>query len=113
MLGSEQGRLAYELAKQSSLNVIGVEPDPAKAEASREALQRAGLHGIRVTILNLPLDAMPLSNYFANLIVSDSHMLTGELPCPAESVARYLKPCGGVLMMGSPASVTRPEATIR
>ncbi len=43
VLGSEQGRLAYELAKQSSLNVIGVEPDPAKAIASRNALQRAGV----------------------------------------------------------------------
>ncbi len=35
VVGSEQGRLAYELAQQSELTVIGVEPDADKAAASR------------------------------------------------------------------------------
>lgn len=112
VLGSEQGRLAAELARQSSLSVFGVEPDAAKATASRAALERAGLHGVRVTILNLPLDEMPLSNYFASLIVSDSLLRNGTMPCEAESVARHLKPCGGTILLGSLASAPSAPAKI-
>lgn len=111
VLGSEQGRLAYELAIQSQLTVIGVEPDANKATVSREALQRAGIHATRVTIVNAPLansqvtgmNELPFSNYFANLIVSDSYLLSGRLPCEPERVARHLKPCGGVAVLGRPA----------
>ena len=42
VVGSEEGHLACELAKQSKLNVIAVEPDRNKAEASRRALEKAG-----------------------------------------------------------------------
>lgn len=100
--GSEQGRLAYELARQSELQIIGVEPDPDKAAASRASLTRAGLHGTRVTIFCRPLGELPFSNYFANLIVSDSMLLTGQVPDRPEHLARHLKPCGGVAMVGRP-----------
>ncbi len=103
VLGSEQGRLAYELAQQSELTVIGVEPDAAKAAESRQALERAGVHATRVTIVNAPLDQLPFSNYFATLIVSDSLLLGGKLPCDPEQIARHLKPCGGVAILGRPA----------
>ena len=43
VLGSEQDRLAYELAQQSELMIYAVESDAAKAAASRKALQRAGI----------------------------------------------------------------------
>ena len=102
VVGSEQGRLAYELARQSELQVIGVEPDPEKAAASRETLTQAGMHGTRVTIFCRSLDELPFSNYFANLIVSDSMLLTGELPGPPDRLARHLKPCGGVAIVGQP-----------
>ena len=102
VLGSEQGRLAYELAKQSELMIYAVEPDADKAAQSRDALQQAGIHATRVTILNLPIEELPLSNYFANLIVSDSMLLTGKLPCSPEKVSRHLKPCGGVVILGQP-----------
>ena len=95
VLGSEEGRLAYELSEQSDLTVIAVEPDAGKADRSRRLMQRAGVHGWRVTIVNAPLDRLPFSNYFANLIVSDTHLSTGKLPCDPEHVARHLKPCGG------------------
>ncbi|MCG8650301.1 MAG: PQQ-like beta-propeller repeat protein, partial [Pirellulales bacterium] len=104
VLGSEHGRLAYELARQSELTVLAVEPDAEKARASRAALERAGVHATAVTVLNLPLDRLPLSNYFANLIVSDSLLLNGKLPCRPEHVARHLKPCGGVAILGRPTS---------
>ncbi len=103
VLGSEQGRLAYELAQQSELTIIGVEPDATKAAESRQALERAGVHATRVTIVNAPLDQLPFSNYFATLIVSDSLLLDGKLPCDPEQIARHLKPCGGVAILGRPA----------
>lgn len=104
VLGSEEGRLAYELSQQSKLTIIGVEPDADKAVKSRKTLERAGLHATRITIVNAPLDDLPFSNYFATLIVSDSQLLTGKLPCDPEFAARHLKPCGGVAILGRPAT---------
>ena len=102
VLGSEEGRLAYELAAQSDLNVIGVEPDPVKAEKSRSLLEEAGIHGTSVTIVNAPLTSIPFSNYFANLIVSDTVLQNGKIGCSPEDVSRFLKPCGGVAILGCP-----------
>ena len=114
VLGSEQGQLAYELARQSKLTVIGVEPDKAKADASRALLEKAGLHGTRVTIVNAALDKIPFSNYFATLIVSDTTLQSGSIPCAPADVSRFLKPCGGVAMLGCPDSESRvkTDATV-
>ena len=103
VLGSADGRLAHELALQSRLQILAVEPDSDAATRVRTALERAGLHGARVTVVNKPLDQLPFANYFANLIVSETQLRTGEFPCSAESVARFLKPCGGVAIFGFPS----------
>lgn len=103
VLGSEQGRLAYELAQQSKLVVYAVEPDAEKAAASRKALQQAGIHATRITVVNAPINEIPFSNYFANLIVSDSMLLSGKVPGDPEKISRYLKPCGGVVILGRPS----------
>lgn len=103
VLGSGRGRLAYELAMQSELTIYAIEPDAAVAAQSRTALDRAGIHGTRITVVNKPIDELPLSNYFANLIVSDSMLLTGQLPGDPEKIARHLKPCGGIVILGRPA----------
>lgn len=112
VVGSEQGRLAYELAMQSKLTVYGVEPDKAKADAARAALERAGVHGVRVQIVNVPLDEIPFANYFANLVTSDSYLLTGQPPIEGQTLARHLKPCGGVAMLGAPASTPESLAKV-
>ena len=103
VLGAEQGRLAMELAKRTSLHIIGVEPDPAKVKAARTALDAAGMYGSRVVMDQGELSALPYSNYFANLIVSDSLLLTGRIPGDPAQLARHLKPCGGTLCLGAPA----------
>jgi outer membrane protein assembly factor BamB len=100
VVGCERGELAYQLALQSDLNVFLVEPDSAKAKAARQRLQTTGLHATQVTVVESPLNDIPFSNYFANLIVSESMLATGELPCPADSLSRFLKPCGGVALIG-------------
>lgn len=102
VVGNEDGRLAYELATQSKLNIIAVEPDAERAERVRSQLETAGVHGSRITVVNTAYDALPFSNYFANLIVSDTHLSTGVLPCSPESIARLVKPCGGVTILGVP-----------
>ena len=110
VLGSEDGRLSYELAMQTKkMTIYGIEPDAAKARRSREAFERAGLHGVRVQIVNAPLDAIPFANYFANLVTSDSYLLDGELPVEAQRVSRHLKPCGGVAILAKPKQESSDE----
>ncbi|OHB66491.1 MAG: hypothetical protein A2Y77_03170 [Planctomycetes bacterium RBG_13_62_9] len=104
VLGAEQGRLAFELAKRTELHVIGIEPDPSKVKTARAALDSAGVYGSRVVIDQGDLSALPYSNYFANLIVSDSLLLTGRIPGDSAQLARHLKPCGGVICLGMPAN---------
>jgi outer membrane protein assembly factor BamB len=100
--GSEQGRLAYELAKRSDLVIFGVDADERKVAAARETLAKTGLYGSRVTFDHLDLNVVPYSSYFANLIVSDTVLLTGEVPCAPADVARCLKPLGGIACLGLP-----------
>ncbi len=105
VVGAERGRLAYELAKRTNLTIIGVEPDLQKVQAARLALDAAGLYGQRVTIDQGDLSALPYSNYFANLIVSDSLILTGQIPGEPARLVRHIKPCGGAICVGAPANI--------
>jgi len=105
VVGSENGRLAYEMAKRSRLSVYGVEPDAEKVRASRELLARTGLYGSRIVIDQLDLSVIPHASYFANVIVSDHMLLTGKMPGLPKEVARLLKPIGGVLCLGVPPAV--------
>ena len=102
IVGNEEGRLAAALAEESNLTIYAIEDDATKATEARQRLESAGLHGSRITVVNCAEDDIPFANYFANLIVSETHLTTGKLPCSADDVARFLKPCGGVSMIGSP-----------
>jgi len=102
VLGSEDGRLAFELAKRSALKVYGVEPNARKAARSRRLLQSTGWYGHRITIHQADLSDIPYSNFFANLIVSEGHLRTGRLPGRAGRIVRHLKPTGGVVCLGNP-----------
>ncbi len=106
VVGAEHGRLARELARRTDLTIIGIEPDPEKAAAARLALDTAGLYGQRVTIDEGNPSKLPYSNYFANLIVSDSLLLTGTMPGNPEELLRHLKPCGGAVCLGVPANTS-------
>lgn len=106
VLGSERGRLAYELAKRSELKIYGIEPDAAKAEQSRRVLAATGMYGTRVTIHCAELDGIPYSNYFADLIVSDRLFSDEQLPAIADKIARHVKPCGGTVCLGRPGATS-------
>ena len=102
VVGSEQGRLAYELAKRSDLRIYGVEPDASKVAASRKIIAQTGLYGSRITIHQADLASIGYSNYFANLVVSDRLLLNGVIPDNPEKLARHVKPAGGVVCFGRP-----------
>lgn len=103
VLGSENGRLAYELAKHSDLKIYGIEPDEEKVAAARQTLSAAGLYGHRVTVHHGDPSAVPYSDYFANLIVSDRLLRSGKLVGTPSALARHVKPLGGVVCLGRPA----------
>ncbi len=96
VLGSAEGRLAYELARQTDLQVVVVEPDAEKAQAARRTLNQAGLYGIRASVHQGSVSELPYGPYFANLIVSGSLLVDGKLPGKdASELMRVLRPAGG------------------
>jgi outer membrane protein assembly factor BamB len=106
VLGVETGQLALELAKRSELRIYAVSPDAAKVAAAQKAIDAAGFHGTRICVEQWPLDNLPYADYFANLIVSETTAITGQLP-PAETIARLLKPLGGVAVVGQPGDTEK------
>lgn len=106
VLGGEDGCLAYELARHSQMSVVVVEPDGAKVATMRRLLDQAGWYGVRVSVQQQALDALPHGQYFANLIVSESALKSGLLPPSAKEVFRCLRPAGGLVLFGQPAGGT-------
>jgi outer membrane protein assembly factor BamB len=103
VLGSGEGRLAYEIAKRSQLTVVCIEEDEAKVAASRKLLDQAGAYGSRITLQQGQIEKLPFPDYIFNLVVSDSLLVNGELPSAPSELYRVLRPCGGVLCMGGPS----------
>jgi len=113
VLGCGTGRLAYELAmKRTELLIYGIEPDEQKAEAARRKLDAAGLYGVRVTVDSGPLAHLPYPDYFANLIVSDTTLLSGKLETAPEELFRTLRPCGGVAFIGQPVELAKAGSVL-
>jgi len=96
----DEGRLVYELAKQSDLKIVAIEKDPKKLTKLRGIIEKQGLLGARVIIE--PWDVSALPNYFANLIVSEKAVLTGKVSGDPEQLYRVLRPCGGTVVFGQP-----------
>lgn len=105
VLGLGSGRLAAELAAQSELHVVAVDPDPAKVRRLRRRLDEAGLYGRAVAVLvGHPLSC-PLPPYLATLVVSEGPGAIGLPPGEhlAKKVFRLLRPYGGVACLPMPA----------
>ncbi|MFC1543316.1 PQQ-binding-like beta-propeller repeat protein, partial [Candidatus Neomarinimicrobiota bacterium] len=98
--GAGTGRLAFELAKRTELKIVGIEADREKVEIARKRLDEAGLYGSRIVIESWELSTLP--DYFANLIVSDKILISGEIEGSSEEMFRVLKPLGGVAYFGQP-----------
>lgn len=104
------GKLAFELAKRTDLHIYAVDTDPAKVRAARTALDRAGLHGVRVWVEHVDdLSATGCPDYFANLIVSGRSAADGIAGIPMDEVKRIQRPWGGVAVLGKPGAMKRTE----
>tara|TARA_R110002095_G_scaffold204266_1_gene186850 strand:+ start:796 stop:3957 length:3162 start_codon:yes stop_codon:yes gene_type:complete len=104
--GFGEGQLAYELAKQSELIIVGVETDATKVASARKKLYAAHVYGTRITVQHVDtLDRLPFTHDFANLIVSDDLMTHGKPVGSAKEAFRLLRPEGGTLFLGQPAGV--------
>ena len=95
VIGAGNGRLLHHLARQSQLRIWCVEADANKVAAAREALDAAGLYGLRVTVHHGTLGDPIYPRYFADLIVSGDATGRALAALPAAEVYRVLRPCGG------------------
>ena len=102
VLDCGHGRLAYELAQRSELKIICVDKEPQNVAAARIAIDKAGFYG-RVVVHQKDHDSLPYTKYFANLIVSDEALRTGQMPSMSEEIIRVLRPCGGTFALALPA----------
>ena len=99
-LGCGDGRLAYELVRQSDLYVVGIEADETKVADARRRLEAAGLYGSRVTIHQGDPAKTHLPKFFANLVVSSQSLAAGGSKVAAVEVTRLQRPFGGVTCFG-------------
>ncbi len=102
VLGAGTGRLAYELAQRTDLRIVGVEEDAEQVATARRVLSKAGVYGTRIAVHQVRPDDLPYPKCFANLIVCDETLVTGQPPAaPASEVWRILRPCGGTALIGA------------
>ncbi|MBN1348711.1 PQQ-binding-like beta-propeller repeat protein, partial [candidate division KSB1 bacterium] len=102
VLGSEEGRFAQALANLSQYNIVVIEEDETRVLAARRALDQADLYGVRVSVHQGSLRELPFTPYFANLVVSEKMLLTGDLPTSPDEIYRVLRPFGGRGFVGQP-----------
>lgn len=107
--GTGTGRLALDLARHSKLRIVCVDDDPERVAHARSLLQQTGAYGSRISVLDVAsLSELPLPDAFANLVVSETMLTTGECIGSVRELLRTLRPAGGVLMLGQPTGVSMP-----
>ncbi len=99
--GCGEGRLAFEIARRSQLQVIGFETDPEKVSKARQRLDAAGLYGTHVVVHQMDLSNLACRDFLANLVVSDHMLRTGALPGSWSQVSRIMRPAGGMAILGT------------
>lgn len=100
VLGWASGELAKELALQSTLRVIVIENDPAKAAAARDSLQHAGAWAKRLHIVSGTSDQIKLPPYFAEVILCEHTQSLDNGARPWARIAlESLRPHTGVAIL--------------
>ena len=99
VLGTTDGGLAEELARQSKLQMIAIGPDPGRVAYARRRLDMAmRLDGARIAVHAGDIDSFALPPYMASLIVVEDLAAAGFDSSKefAQSVFHALRPYGGV-----------------
>jgi outer membrane protein assembly factor BamB len=108
--GVETGELALEMARRTELNIVAVSPDAAKVEAARDLLDRAGVYGGRVVVMQAPLEKLPFTKYFANLVVSETAIAAGTPVGSAAEMVRVCTPVRGTVVASGAADALKAWA---
>ncbi|HIG27526.1 MAG TPA: hypothetical protein EYQ50_06890, partial [Verrucomicrobiales bacterium] len=95
LIGVQNGRLAYELARRSELQVIGIDTDKTKVTQGRKRLAKAGIYGNKTSFYYFENGEIPYIQQCANLIVVTNPQVSKDL----NSFAEYLKPGSGKLLL--------------
>ncbi|MFT5466332.1 MAG: outer membrane protein assembly factor BamB [Verrucomicrobiales bacterium] len=98
-LGIGSGGLVEELARQSKMKIIVIDPDADRIREFRQRWDGMGLYGTRIVAKVGALGDLRLPPYFASLIVSEA-VDAGEF---AEEIFRILRPYGGVACLENTA----------
>jgi len=101
VLGGVDGSLALELVRQSDFQVIVLDERPEVIRKTRSNLDAAGVYGVRATAKLGKLSDKTIGPMLFNLIVSERHLISGQLPVDsADTAFRSLTPAGGTLVLG-------------
>ncbi len=95
--GVGSGGLIQELARQSALRIVVIEPNAQTANEFRTRLRAAGVGGERISVVVADPQETPLPPYLASLAVAET--LPSDQDTPAALVAKIfasLRPYGGV-----------------
>ena len=97
--GVGSGRLLEELARQTELHIVAIEPEKEKVTQARQRLDAAGLYGTRVAVIHASPESLPLPQYLASLIVCEDVRASGFSTDEgfAEKAFYSLRPYGGVV----------------
>ena len=102
--GCDTGQLAFELARRSELTIVCVDDDARRIAQVRKLLYEAGVYGRRVTAFRADsLGRLPITSWFANLIVSERMIADGKCIGDTKEVYRLLRPGGGTACLGVPS----------
>ncbi|MBZ0254709.1 PQQ-binding-like beta-propeller repeat protein [bacterium] len=95
VIGLNNGGLMESLLNQSSLRLIGIEPDHKKAHSLREQFVKENLYGIRLSVYQGDPASLQTPPYLASLIVVNkiNESLTSEPSLKA--IYKMLRPYGG------------------
>ena len=96
VLGLGTGRLAEELARQSSLHVVVLESDALKVESFRRRLDDLDIYGRRVTALVCDPKTILLPQYVAELVTSENAGTYVETAEGVQRIFERLRPYSGV-----------------
>jgi outer membrane protein assembly factor BamB len=117
--GTQTGRLAEEIARQSSLRVIAIGRDADRIEAFRHRMDSAGLYGSRVTALAGSVSDIDLPPYIFDLVTVEAPGEVGLKNDPKQAAAfvkrafRVLKPYGGTLCLINSRASKATETSAR
>lgn len=119
VVGLGSGRLVEQLVARTELRVIAVEKDRSRINELRRRWIDAGIYGSRVAIQEHPGGLLPFTDYFANVIVSETpwegsiqeSQISG---LPADwamtELRRILRPWGGWMWLSPKLDLERREA---